>query len=260
MKKGLLIIGLIALLIAGAAIYLLSGAGDFIRAQIEQQGSQYLGTSVSVANVDLALSDGRMTITDLKVENPTGFSKSDAFSFASVTFDLGEVLSEPYVVQTVNVNGPEILYEFDKSGQGNLLALKNNLMANLPETKQKPEPTSTVQANPLVIVDNVTISDVRLKLNFENLPTGDLNIETKAYEVTLPTFNAGSIGHPDGLPADQVGAAIVNAMLDNAIAQAKSEAKKKLEEEAKRVAKEKLDEQKDKLIDKAKDKLKGLLN
>jgi hypothetical protein len=260
MKKGLLGFGLLVLLIAGGAWYMLSGAGDFIRAQIEQQGSQYLDVAVSVANVDLALTEGRMTISALNVKNPQGFSSENAFSVDSITLDLGEVINEPYVVQTVSINAPEILYEVDAGGQGNLIVLKNNLEANLPKTETEAEPASKDGPNPLVIVENVTVSNVRLKLNFENLSTGDIKIDTKAYELTLPTFNAGPIGQPNGMPADQVGAAVVNAMLDNVIAAAKSEAKKRLAEEAKKKLNEELDKQKDKLLDKAKDKLKGLLN
>jgi hypothetical protein len=258
MKKGLGIFALLLLLIAGGAWYVLSGAGDFIRAQIEQQGSQYLGTTVSVFNVDLALTEGRMTISDLDIDNPKGFSDEDAFSVDTITLDLGEVLNEPYVVQTVSINAPEILYEVDSSGQGNLIALKNNLADNLPKSENRT--ASKDAANPLVIIENVTVSNVRLKFNFEKLSTGELNIETKAYEVTLPTFNAGPIGQPNGMPADQVGVAVVNAMLDNVIAAAKAEAKKRLAEEAKKKVNEELEKQKDKLVEKAGDKLKGLFN
>ncbi|MFA3791122.1 hypothetical protein AB6T38_08380 [Aliiglaciecola sp. SL4] len=258
MKKGLIVFAIIILLIAGGAWYLLSGAGDFIRVQMEQQGSKYLGTPVSVFNVDLALSDGRLTISDIDVENPDGFSDEDAFSVENITLDLGEVLSEPYVVQTVSINAPEVLYEVDESGKGNLLVIKDNLAANLP--KSESQPSSEPGANPLIIVENVTVSNVRLKLDFEKLSTGELEIEQKTYEITLPTFNAGPIGQPNGIPADQAGMAIVNAMLDNIIDQAKSEAKKKLAEEAKKLAKEKLDKEKEKLKEKAKDKLKGLFN
>lgn len=258
MKKFLIAIVLVVVVIAGAAVYLLGGAGDFIRQQIEQQGSKYLGTPVSVFSVDVALSEGRITISDVDIENPPGFSQSDAFSLGSITLDLGEVINEPIVVQTVMLNAPEVLYEVDAQGQGNLLVLKNNLMANLPKGETKPDPKQKT-VNPLVIVQNVTVSQVRLKLNFEQLPTGDLKIEKKVYEVTLPTFNAGPIGQPNGIPADQVGIAIANAMLDNVIAQAKSEAKKRLEEEAKRKLQEKVDEEKEKLLEKGKNKLKDLL-
>lgn len=258
MKKGLSIFTLLVLLIAGGVYYMLSGAGDFIRGQIEQQGSQYLDTAVSVNNVDLALTDGRMTISALNVKNPQGFSTENAFNLKSITLDLGEVIREPYVIQTISIDAPEILYEVDSAGQSNLIVLKNNLTANLPKTSN--ESVAEDASNPLMIVEDVTVSNVHLKLNFEQLSTGDLEIETKTYEITLPTFKAGPIGNPNGMPANKVGAAVVNAMLTNVIAAAKSEAKKRIAEEVKRKAKEELDKHKDKALDKAKDKLKGLLN
>jgi hypothetical protein len=258
MKKGLVILGLLILLIAGGVFYMLDGAGDFIRTQIEQQGSKYLATAVSVASVDVAVTEGRITISGMSVKNPQGFSNEEALSVDSLTLDLGEVINEPYVVQTISIDAPAFLYEVDAGGQGNLIVLKNNLDAHLPKTEKKSAAKDGV--NPLVIIENVTVSNVHLKLNFEQLPTGDLNIETKAYEVTLPTFNAGPIGQPNGMPADQVGVAVVNVMLDNVIAAAKSEAKQRLAEEAKKKVNEKLDKEKDKLLEKANDKLKDLLN
>ena len=257
MKKVLVVFLLLAAIIGGAVWYFLSGAGDLIRTQIEQQGSKYLGTQVSVFNVDLAVSEGRLTISDVDVENPKGFSKEDAFSLGAVTLDLGGSVSEPYVVQNVALIAPEVLYEVDANGQGNLIVLKNNLSANLPKTDDKPKAEGG--PNPLVIVEKVTVEGVRLKLNFEQLSTGDLAIETKAYEVTLPTFTAGPIGKPNGMPADQVGLAIVNAMLDNVISQAKAEATKRLKDEAKKKLDEKVDEEKEKLKEKAANKLKDLL-
>lgn len=257
MKKGTMIFALIIVLIAGAAWYMLSGAGDFIRAQIEQQGSKYLGTTVSVSSVELTLSEGRMSINSLQIKNPEGYSNEDAVSVDAISLDLGDILQQPYVVQTINVNAPAFLYEVDASGQGNLLVLKNNLMANLPKADTD---ASKEGANPLVIVENVTVSNVRLKFDFEKLATGDLKIDTKTYEVTLPTFNAGPIGQPNGMPADKVGVAVVNAMLDKVIAAAKTEAKKRLLQAAKNKVDAELDKQKDKLLEKASEKLKGLLD
>lgn len=255
MKKILIILLLVIAAIVGGVVYLASGANGFIRTQIETQGTKYLATPVTVASVDLSLSEGRLTISDIDVENPDGFSNEDALSLSQITLDLAGSIEQPYEIQEITVDGPEILYELDSSGKGNLIVLKDNLTANLPKGGSE-QPAESSTNSPKLIVDKVTISNAKLVLNFEKLETGEFEINKKAYEVTLPTFNAGSIGKPDGLPADQVGAAIVKQMLDNAIKQAKAEAKKVLAEKAK----EKLDEEKDKLLEKGKDKLKNLFN
>ncbi|MEP0355068.1 hypothetical protein [Paraglaciecola sp.] len=258
MKKALTIIAILVCIAVAGVWYVINGAGGIIKAQIEQQGNKYLGTEVTVLSVELALSDGRLTINDLDIENPEGFSNKDALSIDAITLDLGDITDEPYTVQTISITAPEMLYEIDANGQGNLIVLKNNIQKNLPTSTSAPQPEATTSdtPSPLVIVENVTVSDLQLQLNFENLDIGDYELDTKAYKLTLPTFSAGSIGNPSGIPADQVGLAIANAMLDNAIAEAKKEAKNLLKDKAK----EKLDEEKDRLLEKASDKLKGLLN
>lgn len=272
MKKVLLALLIIVALIVGAAWFLLGNAGSIIKEQIEQQGSKFLDTPVSVSDVKLSLREGRLGINGVQVKNPNGFSQANAFSLGGIKLNLGSVSGEPYTVQEVNIAAPAILYEVDSSGKGNLLALKDNLMKNLP----KGDPGADNQqegtaVNPKVIVEKVTVSDVQLKLNFEQFDLGDIDVGKKVYEVTLPTFHAGSVGKPNGLPADQVGAAIVDKMLDNIIAQAEAEAKnrakaalkakakEKLEKEKAKL-KEKLDKEKNKLEEKAKEKLKDIFN
>ncbi|QJR80730.1 hypothetical protein CA267_008030 [Alteromonas pelagimontana] len=259
MKKVLIALLIIVLVIGGGIWYLLSGADDFIKRQIEGHGSTYLETEVSVAGVELALREGRLSIDELEVENPEGFSDEDAFSFDQVILDLGAAVKEPYVVQNIRIDAPEVLYEVNASGEGNLMVLKDNLQSHLSSGNASQSEKSN-DPMPLLIVENVTVTNTRLRIDFEQLDTGELKLDKKAYDVTLPTFNAGPVGNPNGMPADQVGAAIVDGMLNNLIAEAKAQAKKVLEEKAKEKAKEKIDEEKDKLMDKASEKLKGLLD
>lgn len=254
MKKVLTVLLIIILVIVGVLWYVMSGAGDFIRSQIEEQGSRYMQTDVAVEGVDIGYSDAKMDITGLKVSNPDGFSDDTALGMGTMTFDLGGVTSEPYVVQNVTIDAPEILYEMNAQTQSNLLTLKNNLQANLPKGEQKEQ--SSDKEMPRVIVEDVTISNARLRLDLEAVETGDLQVDQKSYEVKLPTFNAGPVGQPDGLPADQVGAAIMNAMLDNAIKQAKEQAREQLKDRAR----EELKKETDKLKEKAEEKLKGLFD
>ncbi|MCW8108939.1 hypothetical protein OPS25_10585 [Alteromonas ponticola] len=252
MKKIFLGLLIVIIVIGGIVWYVMSGANEFLKSQIEQKGSQYLGTTVSVSGVDLKFREGRLEIQELEIDNPEGFSDEDALSVDGLTFDLGNSLKEPYHVQELTINAPEMLYEVNADGTGNLIVLKNNLQSHLPENKPA-EPSK--EPAPLVKVDSVTVANTQLTIDFEKYEIQGIQLDKKKYEVTLPTFNAGPIGQPNGLPADEVGAAIVNNMLDNVIA----EAKKKTRDLAKDKAKEKFEEEKDKLLEKADEKLKDLL-
>lgn len=260
MKKLLMMLGVFVVCIAGGGYYFLSGADELIRTQIEKQGSKFMATPVAVANVELVITEGRLTIEGIDVSNPQGFSDASAFNLGAMTLDLGKITSEPYTVQTVSVDAPVILYEVNADGESNLIVLKDKLTANLPKSDTPPvEEPSNEGANPLVIVENVTVSNTRLILNLVKLPTGELDLGDKTFEITLPTFNADAIGKPNGMPADQVGGAIVNAMLSNVIEQAKVEVQNRIKQLAKDKAKEKLNQEKDKLKDKLKDKAKNKL-
>lgn len=269
MKKLLLIIALVIVLVLGFGIYSLSNIGGLIKSQIELYGSDYLNTDVTVSSVDVAFSDGRLSINGLTISNPSGFSENNAFALQEVTLDLGNLSAEPYVVQMLKIDSPEVLYEVDAAGQGNLIVLKNNLLGKLPESsEQEPTPTQGTKPGPLVIVEDVVVSNVKLQLDFDKLDTSELgidaalgkDIDTKKYEITLPTFSAGSVGKPDGIPAEQVGGEIVRIMLDNIIEQAKAEAKERAKDAAKEKLKEKFEENKDELKEKASEKLKSIFN
>ncbi len=257
MKKLLIVVGLLVVIVAGGVWYLFSGADEFIRTQIEKQGSAFLQTSVQVSSVKLTPQQGKLAIGGLQVSNPEGFSDENAISFDLVSVDLGGSFSEPYSIQEVRINAPQIRYEVDASGEGNLMVLKRNLQNNLP-TESSAAKTSD-KPMPLVTIDNVVIANASLLIDFEKLNTEELKLDKKSYKVTLPTFNAGPVGQPNGLPADQAMAAVLDSMLDNIIGQAKSRAKTILAEKAKQKVKDKIEQEKDKLLDKAGSKLKDLL-
>ncbi|GAB3011269.1 DUF748 domain-containing protein [Bowmanella dokdonensis] len=255
MKKLLLILLVLLLALAGAFIYLASGADELIRTQLEKQGSKVLGTPVTVSSVELVWTETRLTISGLDIDNPKGYSDNQAFHLGQVRLDLGTATSEPYQVEEVLIEAPEVLYEVNAQGQANLMILKDNLQSALPANRDQAKDPAQGPA-PLLAVQQVTVSNARLRLDISALETGDLQLEQKVFDITLPTFSADPVGVPDGLPADQVGSAIMNSMLANLIDQAKDQIREKVKDKAR----EKLDEKKDELMDKAKDKLKGLLD
>jgi hypothetical protein len=257
MQKVVIILSVIIAVIAAGIWYVFSQTDTLIKQQVEQQGTHYLGTQVLLGSAELSLSDGRLTLSQLAVKNPTGFSQNNALSLQNITLDLGAPRGDAYVVDQFAITLPEVLYETDSSTGSNLLSIKQHLQSQLPNTDAPTTPKNTEQ--PMVIIDNILIADTRLKLDFSALPVGQLGVEKTAYEVTLPSFNLGAIGQPNGIPSDQIGAAVTNALLDEVIKVAKAEAKKAAKEAAKEKLKEEMDKQKGKLKDKIKEKLKALV-
>ncbi|WP_102797962.1 hypothetical protein [Bowmanella denitrificans] len=258
MKKILVIVLVLLAAFIGVVFYLASGIDELIRSQMETQGSKALQTEVRVSKVELSFAEARMSIGGFNVQNPSGYSNDQAFSLGEVKLDLGTSTQEPYIVEEVLIDAPTVLYEVDASGKANLVVLKDNLQAMLPKGGES-QPQQNTGPSPLVSVQKVTIKDAKLRINFEAMDTGELKLDKKQYELTLPTFQSEPVGVPNGLPADQVGGAIMNSMLDNLIKQAKKKVKDIFEDKAKEKAKEKIEEEKQKLEEKAKEKLKNLL-
>lgn len=247
---------LVILLAVGGFIYVgLSGLDGFIDGQLETQGSKITQTRVNVEQIETQLTNAKVSITGLSIGNPEGYSAQNAFSMNAIRLDLGTSTQEPYVIEELLIDSPTVLYEVDKQGKANLIVLKENVQSALPQS-EKPAESTSKEATPLMRVNNITVKDVRFMLDIAALDFGELPLEKRQYEMTLPTFYADAIGVPDGIPADQLGAAVVNAMLDNLIKEGKNKVKDIVAEQAKA----KLDEEKDKLAEKAKEKLKSLFD
>ena len=257
MQKMVIIISVIIAVIAGVIWYVFSQTDTVIKQQVEQQGTYYLGTKVSLGKAELSLTDGRLALTQLAVQNPQGFSQNNALSLQNIVLDLGTPRGKAYVVDQFAINVPEILYETDSATGSNLLTIRNYLQSKLPQSNTAKTPTQSEQ--PMVIIDNIVIADTRLRLDFSKLPVDQLGIDKTVYEITLPSFTVGTIGQPNGIPADQIAAAVTDALLAEVIIVAKLEAKKAAKDAVKEKLKEEMDKQKGKLKDKMKEKLKALV-
>lgn len=255
MQKIVIIISVIIAVIAGGIWYVFSQTDTLIKQQVEQRGMEYLGTKVSLGNAELSLSDGRLSLSELNVQNPQGFSQNNALSLQNITLDLGAPRGDAYVVDQFSINLPVILYETDSSTGSNLLTIKDHIQSKTPKKEATQAPTKTAQ--PMVIINSIVIADTRLKLDFSALPVRQLGFAQTAYVITLPSLHLGAIGEPDGIPAEQIGAAVTDALLTEVIKVAKAEGKKAAKDAARDKVNEALDKQKDQLKDKLKDLIGG---
>ena len=183
---GVTILGL--LLAAGAALYLAPSRVSSllidvfeIEAAAEELLTEAVGTEVAIASIDVALTEGEMTIRGLTVANPEGFRTEHAFEAdeVRVAVELGTLLEETVVVREVTVEKPLVTYELGPDGS-NLEAIQRNVesAAGSGEASSRDAPTRQILVEDLYIRGGkVAASAVFLKGKSWKVPLPDIHLE-----------------------------------------------------------------------------------
>jgi len=200
--KRIILIGLVAVvvLVAGAAWYLYSSLDSIVEEAIERYGSEAAGTRVEVGSVSLSLSEGRGTLRDVRVANPEGFSSADAIYFSEVTLQiaLSSVRENPVVIDEIFVNAPQVRYERNQEGAGNLEVIQKNLQSSGRGGGQTAagEPTK-------LAIGKFEARNGRIEVDVAQL--GD------QLTADLPTVRLSNLGGSGGAPPKEIGRQILNA-------------------------------------------------
>lgn len=237
----------IILLFCGAALWFVANGSldDFIKQQIETQGSKITNQTVLVRNVDMKLTKGSGAINGFSLSNPEQYKYPQAFSFETILLDINiaSLAEDTIVIDEIRINDPKAFVELSKNGTANLSDILKDIEKNLPKSEESTvETEDTNQSEPNIRVSKLVLSGTNLSLDLSALGN-------KEHQLTLPDINLTNIGGEKGLPASQLGAEIAKQALSSIWKEAKSVQKQKIK-----------DKVKDKLKEKALDKLGGFFN
>ena len=188
MKKIIIriIIGLLVLLVlAAVAVHLfLDGV---IKRSVETFGPELTKVQVKLDYVNLSLLTGSGKIRGLVVGNPEGYKTPSAIQVGvgSVALRPASLLSDKVVVESVNLQGPEVTFETDLT-QNNL----SKILANLNETTAAgKEPTQTKEGKPSkkLEVDDFLITGGKIHVSVSSLGG-------KSATVALPEIHLKDLG------------------------------------------------------------------
>lgn len=237
------IVGLLILLVGGAAWYVLSNINAIVRDVVETQGSQVLQTPVVMELVDIKLLDGSAELGKFSIANYEGFEQPNLLSFEAIKVDIDPttINQEVIVLDEVTISGVALVAE-QKGTTTNLQAL----LDKLPESEAAAETeSSTGEAG----------SDVLLAIRKLNFVGNNLSLATEDYgthTLDLPAITRTNLGSSaNGLTPAELGTEILEPLLE--------EAQDKIEEGLVDLAKEKLEEKYGEKIDEEKEKLKSKL-
>lgn len=157
LKKPLIGLGIIILLLVIAFVFVGSNLDSIVKSAIEKYGTQALGADVSVGSVDLDIAEGKGTIRNLTVDNPEGYSRSDALSFGELTvaFDY-----KSRTVELIRAVAPEVNVEV-KGATNNFEALLAGMDSGEPSEESEPSEPMTLK------IDRIDVEAARATMTID---------------------------------------------------------------------------------------------
>jgi uncharacterized protein involved in outer membrane biogenesis len=202
-KKIAIALVVLVVLIAGAAYFLLSNIDGYIKTAMEKYGSAATQAEVKVGGVKIGLKDGSGQITNISIGNPKGFTSPQAFSLGEVkvVIDPASITKNVIHIKEVLIDKPQVTYEPNLAGGGNLETLQKNVAAYAAkmgggsgsQAGSSAAPASTAKDEKKLIIDRVTIQGGRVSVKHQALAQANTN----AY-AELPAINLRDIGKAKG--------------------------------------------------------------
>ncbi|MEM7808776.1 MAG: AsmA family protein [Planctomycetota bacterium] len=190
MKRPLKIIAfafgsLVLLLVVGLVI--VAGRLDgIVERVVETEGTKQLSVETLLGDADVSILGGSLTLTDLSIDNPEGYSSDHLFEMGQVSAKVGfaGLTGDPVRIESIDINSPTLTIERGSAG-GLAEQLRLNLRDLLANLEMSDEETT------LLLIDRLTVTQARVVV----LPKiADLDEE---YSFTLPNVTLEQIGTAD---------------------------------------------------------------
>jgi hypothetical protein len=181
MKVILWILGIVVVLIAGAAVFFLFNASGLIKTAIENLGSEALQTEVSVNELEFSASEASADVRGLSVANPQGYSAGDAFAIDQ--FKVAVSTEQPgggvVVLDKVIIDGARVLLEFkglDVRKDSNLQKLLDNLDETAGTSSEPPSESVSTSDEVKVIINQLDFTNAQASVISDVLGNIDVDV------------------------------------------------------------------------------------
>jgi hypothetical protein len=244
--KALKIIGFIFLLLVVAVAvtfyYAYRNVDTLLHDAVENYGSDVTDTQVALEAVDVDFQAGRVALSDLVITNPPGYTTDYAFALDGIavqidTQSLGAELESLVILDEISVDGAKIIAELKSLRENNLQQLAENIQNSLPQ-QDEPAPAESPEGRSEYVGPNFRVrefafTNARITLVSEQF--GDRTID-------MPAVRATDVGGEMGLPPRELGAALMQQVLDQAVSAVREEVEDAAEREVRSRVEEEVQE------------------
>ena len=215
--RSVLLLSVIVILLGagGAVYYVYSNLDEIIRTAIQDYGSEVLGTSVTVEDVSISLTEGKGQISGLRVAEPKGFGSGSAVSLGQIALgiNIASLKSlDPIVIELIRIDAPSVNYVVKASGESNLSTIQKNIERyTRSDTPKKEEKTAQQGGQP-------TLISIRT-LSVEN---GQISADLSAIglppqKAVLPAIHVSDLGGKRGAPPAQIAVSLAQKLMANVL-------------------------------------------
>lgn len=163
-----------------------------IHQAINTYGSQLLGVNVNIKKVNVDFMNSNITIYDLSVKNPVGFSNRDALYIPKINIKskISNLTQHPIIIEDIIANSPTVNFELTAK-DNNISALKRHLMAKKSSSPSHHKASSSSETNPYPFVfQHILISDIKLNAELQitqkTVDLGDISILGTKHNKPIP--------------------------------------------------------------------------
>lgn len=178
------------------------------KSSLEKMASNALGTDVSISGLDISPVGGTVSLTNITIANPNGFSDEDALTIPYVysAVDMGTIFTDDVHVKEVRIEGLSALLEVTQSGT-NLKAIEQAISKN--KTNSTATTTQEETSQKRVVIDRLRVSDSSLRAVIDG--AGEIaSVDIRAIELN-------DLGKDQALTTQETIAIVMDVILDNAI-------------------------------------------
>ncbi len=214
MKKLLIALLVLAVVVAAGLFWLSRNLDDLVEHAIERYGSEMTQARVDVGSVRISPADGKGTISQLTIGNPSGFRTAHALKVAQVEVevDIATVTQDVVTIRRIAIVAPDVIYE-----KGEHTTNFDAIAQHIAQSVGSGQTRGDGRASKKLIVELLTITQAKAQAS-----AAFMNGKTVA--VALPDITLRNIGRAKGgvTPAE-LGQEVANALKGRLVAAASFE-------------------------------------
>ena len=185
----------VSLIVVVALVIIYFNLSRIVERTIEVQATDSLSLQTELSGAGLSLFGGQLSLKDLTIASPQGFSAPHMLSLAGgdVQVSYGQLRSDPVRIKSITLTRPTVVVE-QSNGKFNFQTLMD-----LPSKRAPGNPGDgqRQEGEPIrVIIDRLLVTDAQVLIKPGTIP--GLGTQLKEVSVPIPTMELTNIGNADG--------------------------------------------------------------